>query len=351
LILSRIYSKCEVFQIMKRILFTFALLLLAVGNSFSQIKNFMFIGMDRELLRNSDYWKPEVFDGVQAAYSWNQLEPTKDEYDFSLIKEDLKFLKKSKKKLFVQIQDVSFSPQRNFAPKYLREEPIYNGGANKTYSFEDYDETEYTEEGWATRRWDAEVQKRLHKLYAALGKEFDGIVEGINTEETSIEFGSGKLQPPGFTCPRYKEAVTENLAALKKAFSKSTVIVYANFMPGCRVPGLATASLKEVYEFAWANNIGVGGPDLFPYKKEQKSYPLIKDSYKRVPTSLAVQDGNYNYINPNTNKRITAEEIYRFAENELHLTYIFWGTENPYFRKETVPLLKMLKKKKPQQPE
>jgi len=325
---------------MKRILFTFALILFAAGSSFSQIKNFLFVGMDRELLRNSDYWKPELFDGVQVSYSWNQLEHTKDEYDFSLIKEDLKFLKKSKKKLFIQIQDVSFSTKYNFAPKYLREEPIYNGGANKTYSFKDYEETEYTQEGWATRRWDAEVQKRLHKLYAALGKEFDGIVEGVNTEETSIDFGSGKLHPLGFTCLRYKEAITENLAALKKAFPNSTVIAYANFMPGCRVSGLASASLKEVYEFAWANKIGVGGPDLFPYKKEQKSYPLIKSSYQKVPSGLAVQDGNYNYINPNTNKRITAEEIYLFAESELHLTYIFWGTESPFFQSETLPLLK-----------
>lgn len=238
--------------------------------------------MDRELLRNSAYWKPELFDGVQVAHRWRQLEHTKDEYDFSLIKEDLKFLKKSKRKLFIQIQDVSFSMKYNHAPKYLLQEPIYNGGANKTYTFKDYDETEYTEEGWVTRRWEVQVQKRLHKLSAALGKEFDGIIEGINTEETSIGFGSvGKLHPSGFTCPRFKEAVTENLAALKKAFPKSTVIVYANFMPGCRVPGLATTSLKEVYEFAWANNIGVGGPDLLPHKKEQmsKSYPLIKSSY------------------------------------------------------------------------
>lgn len=325
---------------MKRLLLTFALVVFAVPISFSQTKNFLFVGMDRDLLRNSDYWKPRLFDGVQVAYSWNQLEHTKDEYDFSLIKEDLKFLERSKKKLFIQIQDVSFSPQRNFAAKYLREDPIYNGGANKTYSFKDYEETEYSQEGWATRRWDPEVQKRLHKLYAALGKEFDGVVEGINTEETSVEFGSGKLHPPGFTCLRYKDAITENLAALKKAFPRSTVIAYANFMPGCKVPGLASSSLKAVYEFAWANNIGVGGPDLFPYKKEQKSYPLIKDSHKKVPTSLAVQDGNYRYINPNTNKRITAEEIYQFAENELHLTYIFWGTENPFFPSETLPLLK-----------
>lgn len=32
---------------MKRILFTFALILFAAGNSFSQIKNFLFVGMDR----------------------------------------------------------------------------------------------------------------------------------------------------------------------------------------------------------------------------------------------------------------------------------------------------------------
>lgn len=342
------FTQVRFFQIMKQILFTFALILFAAGNAFPQLKNFMFIGMDRDLLRNSAYWKPELFDGVQVAYSWNQIEHTKDEYDLSLIKEDLKILKRSGKKLFIQIQDVSFSPDRNFTPRYLREDPTFNGGANKTYTFKDYDETQYTEEGWATRRWDPEVQKRLHKLYAALGKEFDGVVEGINTEETSVGFGSlSKLHPPGFTCERYKQAVMENLTALKKAFPRSTVMVYANFMPGCRVPGFATASLNSIYEFAWANKIAVGGPDLFPYKEEQKSYPLIKSSYKQVPTGLAVQDGNYRYVNPNTNRKVTTEDIFQFAENELHLSYIFWGTEDPFFKVETVPFLKALNKKKP----
>lgn len=89
---------------MKRILFTFALVLFVAGNSFAQIKNFLFVGMDRELLRNSDYWKPELFDGVQVGYSWNQLEHTKDEYDSSLIKGDLMVLKKSGKRLILQVQ-------------------------------------------------------------------------------------------------------------------------------------------------------------------------------------------------------------------------------------------------------
>ena len=34
------------------------------------------------------------------------------------------------------------------------------------------------------RRWDPPVQERFHKLLLALGKEFDGKVEGINLPET-----------------------------------------------------------------------------------------------------------------------------------------------------------------------
>ncbi|RYE23465.1 MAG: hypothetical protein EOP45_06890, partial [Sphingobacteriaceae bacterium] len=68
------------------------LLLLTSGHSFSQIKNFLFIGMDRDLLRDTNYLKSSLFDGVQIAYSWKQLEPQKDKYDFSIINEDLAFL-------------------------------------------------------------------------------------------------------------------------------------------------------------------------------------------------------------------------------------------------------------------
>ena len=75
------------------------------------------------------------------------------------------------------------------------------------------------------------------------------------------------------------------------------------------------------------------------------SYPFIKDSYKKVVSGVAVQDGTYEYINPKTKKRITASEIYQFAENDLHLTYIFWRTENPFFQSEIIPFLYSVKSK------
>ena len=307
----------------------------------------MFIGMDRDRLKDTGKWASNgLFEGVQIAYSWKQLENEKDKYDFSIIKQDLSLIQKFGKKLFIQIQDVSFSMRWNHTPGYLLKDTTYHGGANKQYKFRNNDETDSSGLGWVTRRWDTSVQKRLHKLYMALGKEFDGLIEGINTEETSVTFGSGPLHPPGFTPQKYKDAIIENLAALKKAFPKSTVIVYANFMPGGYIPGEDTTLLKAVYEFSWANGIGVGGPDLLPYKHGQmtNSYGFIRNSYKKVATGVAVQDGTYTYINPETNKTITAEDIYEFAKNYLYLTYIFWGTEEPFFHKEIIPFLQSLKK-------
>jgi len=308
----------------------------------------VFIGMDREQLQDTDKWATNrLFDGVQVAYSWNQLEPEKDNYDFSLIKEDLALLEKYGKKLFIQIQDVSFQMKWNFTPPYLLNDTIYHGGANKQYSFTNYEEKEYIDLGWVVRRWDKEVQKRLHKLYATLGKEFDGIIEGVNTEETSVTFGKGPLLPPGFTFFRYKDTFIENMIALKAAFPKSIVMVYANFMPGGYLPYEDSTLLKAVYEAAWKNNIAVGGPDLFPFKKEQmeNSYQYIKLSYNKVPTALAVQDGNYEFVNPQTKQPVNASDIYYFAQNYLHLNYIFWGTEEPYFYQNTISFLKSLKSK------
>lgn len=303
--------------------------------------------MDRDQLKDTSILASNLFDGIQIAYSWRQLEHAKDEYDFEMINEDIALLKKYNKKLFIQIQDVSFSMKWNHAPKYLLEDPVYHGGANKQYKFKDNNEKEYTELGWVVRRWDPAVQQRLHKLYKKLGEAYDGVVEGINTEETAIDMGSGPLHPPGFSFKRYNDAIIENLTALKKAFPKSVVIVYANFMPGGYLPFEDSSYFKSVYHFAWENNIGVGGPDLFPYKKGQmaNSYGFIRDSYKKVPTSLAVQDGNYEYINPRTNEKIKTEEIYEFAKDYLHLSYIFWGTEEPFFHSQTIPFLRSLKTK------
>ena len=52
-----------------------------------------------------------------------------------------------------------------------------------------------------------------------------------------------------------------------------------------------------------------------------------------------VQDGTGGYVNPLTKRRVTADEIYRFASSNLQLNYIFWGTEEPFFHSQILPFL------------
>ena len=311
----------------------------------AQIHNYLFIGMDRDLLKDTATWTSNVFEGVQIAYSWRQLETRKDEYDFSMVQEDMDLLKKHGKKLFIQIQDAAFSTRWTMVPKYLIEDSIYHGGMNSQYKFETADETKYRVLGGVARRWDTAVQKQLHQLYKALGKTFDGKIEGINLEETAADFGKGPLHPQGYSFKKYRDATIENLLVLKKAFPGAVVLAYANFMPGGFIPGGDTTLLRSVYEAAWKNNIAVGGPDLLPYKKYQmtNSYPLIMESYDKVPSGVAVQDGTQEYIHPKTGKPVTAADIYSFAKENLHLTYIFWGSEEPFLHRQVIPFLKLLK--------
>src|SRR6185503_2538518 len=44
--------------------------------------NFVFFAKERELLPNHPFLKIQRFEGAQITYSWKQLEPSEDGYDF-----------------------------------------------------------------------------------------------------------------------------------------------------------------------------------------------------------------------------------------------------------------------------
>lgn len=277
-------------------------------------------------------------EGAQVTYSWRQLEPRQDEYDFSYIRQDLTLLASRGKKLFVQLQDITFVASRINVPRYLLDDPVYNGGANQMY-----DEEKARGDGWVARRWDPAVQERLHKLLFALGKEFDGKIEGINFAESSIGFGeSGRMFPKGYTFEAYRDGLIVNMRALKRAFPSSVTMQYANFMPGEWLPGDDKGYLRAIYKAAQELKVGVGGPDLLPCRRGQRnhSYPLIRAAAGHVPTGIAVQDGNFEDANPETGKRITITELVAFATEYLKVDYIFWGTQEPYHSEQVIPFLR-----------
>lgn len=309
----------------------------AFPSEVKRVRHYVFFSMDREKIKDAkSFLDTPAFEGAQIAYSWRQLEQGKDTYDFSEIRDDLQFLNAHGKKLWIQFQDVTFNPNRVAVPKYLLNDPNYNGGADKQYKDRPLDEDHPEPGGWVARRWDPAVQERLYKLFAALAKEFDGKIEGIDLDETSVAFGTtGKLYPKGFTPQAYRDAIIANMKALKSAFKKSIAMQYANFMPGGR------SDLELVYKAARESNVAVGGPDLLPFRPFQleNSYPLIRRSAGIVRTGLAVQDGNYGDIDRKTGKRASIAELLKFATDDLKLDYIFWCTEEPYFSNELVPFL------------
>jgi hypothetical protein len=310
------------------------------------LRHFAFFNRDRERILDTSFLETKALEGAQLKYTWRELEREKDVYDFSAIQHDLAFLSSKGKKLFIQFQDSSFDPTLVHVPRYLLNDARYNGGADKQYSIKDDDEEHAVAEGWVARRWDPAVQERFHKLFLALGKEFDGKVEGINLAETAVSFGeSGRLFPKGFTPAIYRDAVITNMIALKRAFPKSVAMQYANFMPGEWLPGNDRSYLRGVYQRAKESKVGVGGPDLLPYKPGQMNhcYPLLKECAGITPTGIAVQEGNYAHKNPKTGQRITLAELVGFARDYLKVDYLFWCHEEPFYSEELTPFLRLQK--------
>jgi hypothetical protein len=306
------------------------------------IHHFVYFGADRDAMRSDTlFLNTPGIEGAQIRYFWSTLERNKDQYDFRPIESDMEFLRAHGKKLWVQLNDVSFSPTRNPVPKYLLEDTVYHGGAEMTWSVED--EANPIRSGWIARRWDPAVQERFQKLLLQLGAEFDGKIAGINLPETALEYGStGKLFPPGFTHEAYRDAIVVNLRALRLAFSKSVAMQYGNFMPGEWRAGADKGYLSRIYSVAESIGAAVGGPDLMPYNRSQlvSSYPLLEQHANRMTTGIAVQDGNLAEINPETKQKVTAKELLDFAMKTLRVDYIFWQNDERYYSKEIIPLIR-----------
>ena len=312
--------------------------------SFAQdkkIRHYIFFSRDREAIHDSSFYSNRGVAGAQITYAWKKIEPGENQYDFTAIEEDLVFLQSKGKKLFIQIQDVTFDKNLYAVPKYLLTDTIYHGGANAQYVIDAKGNP--VNAGWVARRWDTAVARRFHLLLKKLAQQFDGRIEGINLPETAVDFPDlPGLLPKGFSRKTYVESIKKNMSVLKQYFKKSTPLLYANFMPYD-----SKEDLHQIYEHAKQIKIGMGGPDIKVYREAQmnNSYPLIRGMAGKVATGVAVQEGNYSVINPRTGKPATLSDILSFAIDYLKLDYIFWCTEEPYYSKKVLPMLLALHKK------
>ncbi|MCW3846199.1 hypothetical protein OF829_03040 [Sphingomonas sp. LB-2] len=289
------------------------------------LRNFLYMGQDDLDVSLKLLDRPDI-QGVQVLYIWKNLEPQKGVYDFSMIEHDLALAQKRGKQFWLQIQDRSFRPEARWFPKYLLEGPEYGGGIARQY--DDRGGTQVAA-GWVVRQWDPQVRARYQALIAALAKQFDGRILGFNTEESAADVG--KDPPEGYSCDAYFEGSKENILFARGAFKRSHVVQYVNFWP-C---GWANANgyMSRFFEFAAANRIGVGGPDIVPNWRPQmrNSYPFIHDYRDKVPVvAMAIQEPTLDYINPVTQKPFTKDEFIAFATDYLGVDVIFWARSSPW---------------------
>lgn len=270
--------------------------------------------------------------GVQIVYNWRALETTKDVYDFSRIENDLNYLSGLNRKLFIQLQDRFFEPEARYVPDYILKEKEYNGGLVPQY--DNPGENKPVGNGWVTQQWNPAVQQRYQKLIGELAKKFDGKIQGINLPETSIDIDM-KKDKTGFSCDRYFQAELDNLKYARNAFKNSFVLQYVNFFP-CEWEN-DHQYMSRLFEFAYKNNIALGGPDIVPNKNAQmkNSYPFFNQYKGKLPlVAMAVQEPTLTYKNPKTKKPFTKEEFVDYAEHYLGVNIIFWSVESPWLKND-----------------
>lgn len=297
------------------------------------IQHFVYFARDRELIKDHPFLSHPMFKGAQIMYAWRDLEPKKGEYDFEILREDYAFLKSRHKKLFIQIQDVTFDPKYKAAPDYLLTAE-YDGGVVMQYNDDD------SPGGWVAKRWNKRVREQFALLIQALGKEFDGKIEGINLQETSIE-----VRDSNFSEVDYIHGLKANMLALKGAFPTSTTMIYANFIPGEWLPANDKGYLRGIYQYGEKIGVGLGGPDLMVKRKGQLNHALamMHEGHYSVPLGIAVQDGNYmgetGEISDQANKgehENIVPLLHAFAKDFLKINYMFWVNQEPYFKTDVL---------------
>ena len=306
------------------------------------IRHFVYFSRDREAIIGHPFLTHTMFKGAQIMYSWKNFEAQKGQYDFSILKEDYEYLKKYGKKIFIQLQDATFNPDYKAIPEYVYTDE-YGGGAVLQYN------DEGKPEGWVAKRWNKKVRERFALLLRALGKEFDGKIEGINLQETAI--GVSQKTDSSFSEQEYINGLKANMLALKKSFSYSATMIYANFMPGEWLPGDDKGYLRSIYRYGEEIGVGLGGPDLMVTRKGQlnHAYTLMHEGQYTVPIGIAIQDGNYagntgadlNY-NKDADKREKLRNniiplLHGFAKDFLRVSYMFWVNQDPYFKEDVMP--------------
>lgn len=273
--------------------------------------------------------------GIQVRFSWRDLEPAKDRYDFSGVDQLLAQLAVERKRMVILLQVKSFDADPQYAPVpvYARSTE-YAGGM---FAFSSVNRTGIR--GYGTRLWNPHVYDRLVALIDTLGKRYNSNpwFEGIGFSESAF----GQPYPKGAIALADSAKFYENLNRLNRelcsAFPNTMTYQFANYPRPILGPLVRT--LKEI-------GSALGGPDIFPTDKGLQITTPPKGAYHYypelsgiIPLAPSVQYENYrNTQHDGKGYKPTLLQLLSFARDALKANYLFW-TRDPEFYSGVLELL------------
>jgi hypothetical protein len=251
--------------------------------------------------------------GVEKRYTWRELEPVEDVYDFSAIAADLVVVEEASSQLVVFVNDKSFKDER-MTPEYL-----WSGYTLPIRSPE-------PGKGYVAKRWDPFVVARMNKLLVELGKRFDANpnFEGVALQESALGIDAAILDREGYSAPAYRDALIEMLASARRAMPQSQVFWYMNYLPR------GQQLLQSVCAAGARDGIALGGPDVLPDSAtlQQLVYPLLQRQRHTTVLFTSAQNESFRHkhaASEGTGTYWTPLEIFEFARDELGVQYLFWN--------------------------
>ncbi len=258
--------------------------------------------------------------GIKKGYAWKTLEPEMGKYDFSGIRSDLAICKADNKQFVLTLQDKTFTEGGTAMPDYLSHLIKEN----------------YTT-GTTPMRWESEYVERLNALCNALAAEFDRHpnFEGIVFQESALSINLDTLYTYGYTLDKYVDAIESYIVNAAKAFKKSRVIWFANFLK----KDAKNANMIHLCDTFCKYKVVLAGPDIVPYRtglsKKGGIYDLHLSYYGKTFLGNSMQANSYrhhkNDLTIATDEEVhpegyvSMEDMFFYARDYLKLNYIFWS--------------------------
>jgi hypothetical protein len=280
--------------------------------------------------------------GVIMRYTWRELEPTQNEYNFTRISTELAQCLSIGNARGARFGLIAFVGVNTFGgtlplPAYLAQ-----------YATQEFTGTPPVSTGaWNTWRWNSTIRTRWAALVQAIATQFDSHVcwEGIATSETATKDANAD-PTSGYTHAGFRQGLIEETNAIANACTFGRHFFYQNFFP----TQSEDDNLDLVVEAGVANGAMVMcAPDILPGKDalESRVYPRytrttplnsIAPFRGRLPFQCSAQNDSH-FWNTAAEAHIapydTMQSIFDYARNTLKCNYVAWtwrrtGTGNRF---------------------